>query len=302
MLMPFLFYTLHDVELSGLVLKKPSFVHASDDIKLAYYPYMPDSKPIASLIFYHGAGAWSCAYYQYMATKLAEKNIAVFLVDIRGHGNSEGYRGDAPSEKHVFEDITTMINIVSESNFQTPIILGGHSAGAALVMNYNLFYENPLIKGYFLCAPYLGPHADFLKANDTQYSSFIQKTRLLPLIVYSMSNGWLCAHWKAIWFNYPVFIKQNDPHILDWYTCVMTYALSIANVKTIFEKIKKPLSICIGRDDEQFDAHKVVNYGVACKGQYRFKIVNQANHFAILTDYIDLFVEELKAIILTSDT
>jgi acylglycerol lipase len=81
--------------------KQPLFIKASDGSKLAYYEYMPKS-PKAIILFYHGAGFYSSALYQNFAKELAEKySIGCYLFDIRGHGNSEGTRGDAPSINQV---------------------------------------------------------------------------------------------------------------------------------------------------------------------------------------------------------
>jgi acylglycerol lipase len=112
----------------NVVLDKPQFIKASDGIDLAYYTKFPKSKPVAALIFLHGGGAWSGAGYQYVAKGLSEKyHTAVYLSDIRGHGNSGGPRGDTPSIKQVWNDLTLLIKTVRKDNPEIPLYLGGHS-------------------------------------------------------------------------------------------------------------------------------------------------------------------------------
>ncbi len=123
--------------------KDPAFIKASDGADLAYYSYVPQY-PTAVLIFYHGAGFYSNQLYQYFAKELADKhNIGCFLFDIRGHGNSQGDRGDAPSIKQVWDDITIAINFVSKQHSGIPLYLGGHSSGAGLVLNYSNYHHYP---------------------------------------------------------------------------------------------------------------------------------------------------------------
>jgi acylglycerol lipase len=87
--------------LKSFPVKSPEYIQASDGYNLAYYAFVPEA-PKAMIIFYHGAGFYGSALYQYFAAQFAEKhNIGCYLFDIRGHDNSEGARGDTPSIKQV---------------------------------------------------------------------------------------------------------------------------------------------------------------------------------------------------------
>ncbi|GAB6275516.1 MAG: hypothetical protein SAMD01599839_00560 [Rectinema sp.] len=126
------------------------FINATDGTKLAYYPYIAQN-PIASMVFLHGGGAYSGAGYQYLAASLAEKyNVNVYLVDIRGHGNSEGPRGDSPSVRQVYSDLEVIIKQVEKENFPLPIFLGGHSSGAGLVLNYILISRKNIARNQII--------------------------------------------------------------------------------------------------------------------------------------------------------
>jgi len=53
-------------------------------------------------------------------------------LDLRGHGNSEGRRGDSPNEDTFVKDLQSFYSFVEEQNKDLPIYLGGHSMGAGL--------------------------------------------------------------------------------------------------------------------------------------------------------------------------
>jgi len=95
---------------------EPSFFNASDTLRLAYYPVETVSKPSASVILLHSGGACSTAGYQNTAVDLRDRwNISTYLLDLRGHGNSEGPRGDAPSRRQVRTDIRNFIAKVKKN-------------------------------------------------------------------------------------------------------------------------------------------------------------------------------------------
>jgi pimeloyl-ACP methyl ester carboxylesterase len=290
---PFLFFTLHDEKLTQFKLREPFYITASDSCKLAYYSFLPSKEALVNVIFYHGAGAWSGTYYQYMAEQLAKNDIGVFLVDIRGHGRSQGPRGDAPSTEQVYDDITTTIAIIHNKHPTIPLILGGHSSGAGLLLNYNSFYDNASVDGYFLCAPYLGPYADVYKKHTQKNQQFIKRICTVPLIIHTLSKGWLCSHWKTIFFNYPPAIKKQN-QLLDYYTCAMIGAISPISVQDAFKKIEKPLLLCVGVNDEQFIAQKIIDIASYCNTLYKPINIDGANHFSILTDYTETIAAYLK--------
>ena len=94
---------------SKVGLASPESLTASDGVTLSYRRYAPAS-PRAAVLFYHGGGAHSGAGYQYLGSGLQTQfDTVVFMPDIRGHGASGGPRGDTPSPKQVWADMTTFI-------------------------------------------------------------------------------------------------------------------------------------------------------------------------------------------------
>jgi hypothetical protein len=97
---PFSFEELNSSE--DIPLPPLKYLEAGDRTKLAYREYRPD-QITAVLLFYHGGGAHSTAGYENIGSKLSDEyEIAVITPDLRGHGASEGERGDTPTVEQIF--------------------------------------------------------------------------------------------------------------------------------------------------------------------------------------------------------
>lgn len=246
-----------------IALKAPEFFHASDGLQLAYYSFVP-TNPKAVVVFYHGGGAWSNKLYQYMARELSNMyNIAVYLFDIRGHGNSQGARGDAPSRERVWEDVNNAINFVHERHIHLPLFLSGHSAGGGLLLNHSYWKsaQTKNVKGYILFAPFLGPNTPVVKKYRVSPSRrFVSKVRRWVFALNIISNRILFNHTPAVFFNYTDEQKRNDPLLISSYTCAMALALTPWNVQSIFEHLEHPCALFVGSLDEAFSPEKLVTY------------------------------------------
>jgi len=272
----------------NIILKSPQYIPASDNIKLAYYEFLP-SQPKAIIIFYHGGGAWSNQMYQYMAEQLNNNyDIATYLFDIRGHGNSQGPRGDATSTEQVFHDITSAIDFVSHKHPNCPIFLGGHSSGAGLIINYNDWNNNPKINGSLLLAPFLGPQSKTAYEHNDPSRRFIKHVRFIPLILHALSNGLFFAHTPVIFFNYPVSEKEKDHYLLEYYTNTMAQATTPYDAKKSFTNLNNPYCLLIGELDEQFIPKKVISFKQFAKQTINdnsiSKIIPQSSHLSIVIE------------------
>ncbi len=236
---------------------KPEFLKASDKVDLAYYSFLPKSEPKASLIFYHGGGFWSNRLYQKMAQELTEKfPVAVYLADLRGHGNSGGLRGDAPSAQQVWQDIDDTVRFVKQRHSALPLFLGGHSAGAGVILNYSGWQKSNLVDGYFFVAPFLGGDSGTVQPNQR----FVKNIKIWAIIANVFSGGWLFNHTKAVFFNYPERLIKQDSYILTSYTTAMAIATSPHDAKSLFRKLKKPCALFVADRDEQFIPEKLIAF------------------------------------------
>jgi len=81
-----------------------------------------------SVLIFHGITGYSGPYGPIVAEQLAAAGYDVFGLDIRGHGLSDGRRGDYPSEEALRRDIAeTLVLVRSKSD---RLVVLGHSLGA----------------------------------------------------------------------------------------------------------------------------------------------------------------------------
>jgi alpha-beta hydrolase superfamily lysophospholipase len=218
----------------------PKYFKASDSINLSYYEYQTENTPDQILVFIHGGGACSCLGYQYLAETLSKKyNTKVYLFDMRGHGLSEGERGDAPTKERLWQDISDFIKFVKKDSNNNPIILGGHSSGGGLILNFATWKKREIVNGYVFVSPKLGykSNADRYPFTDDPFA----KAHIGTLILNKISNQLLNAHSIAVEMNYSQEVKSAEPLIVDKYTCTVVNAITPINPEEQFYKIDKPL-------------------------------------------------------------
>lgn len=274
-------------------LEQPSFIPASDGIKLAYYAFLPQ-KPSAIIIFYHGGGLYSNRTYQHIGLSLQKDHqIGSYFVDIRGHGNSEGPRGDAPSANQVLEDISTILAMAKTKFPTVPVYLVGHSSGAGLLLNYSAYEHKKaeLYDGYILLAPYLGPRVGVERPDAPP---FVKSVRVWIYLLNQLFRIPFFQHIGAVFFNYPDELIKQDPLIVTSYSYTMSCATTPNNPALIFEELDKPCTVFIAQDDEQFLPEKIVEFArYNKKSMVTTGIIPQAKHLSILLDGSELIYQAI---------
>ena len=80
-----------------------------------------------SVLIFHGITGYSGPYGPIVAEQLAAAGYDVFGLDLRGHGLSDGRRGDYPSEKVLRKDIAETLALVKPKSDK--LVVMGHSLG-----------------------------------------------------------------------------------------------------------------------------------------------------------------------------
>ncbi len=267
------------VELPG-----PETLTASDGVTLSYRRYSPKA-PRAVVLFYHGGGAHSGAGYQFLGSGLQnEFDIAVYMPDIRGHGASEGPRGDTPNPKQVWKDISTFIKHIHAEFPQLPLFLGGHSSGAGLILNYAAQPNHESIENYIFLSPEFGFRS---KTARPSLAKSFATVNTLPFVINAMSGGLLSGHSRAVQFNYPSELLASDKGLVCSYTVNMANAITPHAPRKQFAKIDRAFGLWIGADDELMLPGKVLAFAdlaISVRAASEVGSISKAKHLSILVN------------------
>ncbi|MGA7861000.1 MAG: alpha/beta fold hydrolase [Thermoplasmata archaeon] len=102
-------------------------VTASDGKIIFVRHWIGSSGTDLAILIFHGITAYSEPYGKLLAEELAGAGFHVFGMDLRGHGRSDGIRGDLPSEERLSKDLCETVASL-KAKFSRVVVLG-HSLG-----------------------------------------------------------------------------------------------------------------------------------------------------------------------------
>ncbi|MFN8125924.1 MAG: alpha/beta hydrolase [Candidatus Nanopelagicales bacterium] len=124
----------------------------ADGASVFWQQWFPDTDPVGVVCLVHGLGEHS-SRYGYVAQRLTDAGLAVYALDLRGHGHSGGTRGDLRVDDAV-ADIAALVAAAQTDYPGLPVILYGHSLGGLLTMTY-VVRRRPDVAGMVASAPAL---------------------------------------------------------------------------------------------------------------------------------------------------
>ncbi len=102
-------------------------VSTSDGRTLFVRRWDSKGEPRASVLIFHGITGYSAPYGPMVAEQLSDSGYEVFGLDLRGHGLSDGRRGDYPSSERLRNDLSETIALVKGKSRK--LLVMGHSLG-----------------------------------------------------------------------------------------------------------------------------------------------------------------------------
>lgn len=115
--------------------------------------YWKPRNPKAVLLTVHGLKDHG-SRYESLGEQLAGHAYAVFALDLRGHGKSEGERAFVRSFDEYLQDLEIFHDRIRHMESGRPVFLFGHSLGGAIALLYTIT-RKPAIAGLLLSAPAL---------------------------------------------------------------------------------------------------------------------------------------------------
>ena len=157
-----------------------------EGVRIFTREWQPAGESRGVVVISHGLNAHS-GLYEWAAQQFTSKGLAVYALDHRGRGHSDGERFFVKRFADWTQDLATFIDIVKTREPGLPVFLLGHSAGGVIACGYALEHQDEIAGlicedfAYQVPAPdivlsivkgisYLAPHAHVFKLKNEEFS------------------------------------------------------------------------------------------------------------------------------------
>lgn len=223
----------------------------SEDGLLIYGESHPVENPRASLLVIHGIGEHSSRYSE-LVKQAHRLRMDVHLMDLRGHGRSQGVRGHFVSMEQIHQDIDTWISHLVDNKSlkqEIPLFLLGHSLGGLIAITYVPKYKKkplyPELAGLCLSSPALGLRWNPLLLLETQLAKRVPPFFKAIQVPTGMNPDHL-SHDKT-----EVKAYREDPLVHGWITpaAFLTMERTMRSLYKLIPSLQIPILFLLsGRD------------------------------------------------------
>lgn len=178
-------------------------LQSADGLKLFVRLWRPATKARGVVAIVPGFNSHS-GYYSWVAGQFASDGLAVYAVDLRGRGKSDGERFFVEKFEDYVEDAAALVTLAKSREPGLPVFLLGHSAGGVVACLFAIEHQNELAGlicesfAFQVPAPdfalavlkglsHVAPHAHVLKLRNEDFSRD-------PKAVDAMNADPLIAH------------------------------------------------------------------------------------------------------------
>jgi acylglycerol lipase len=112
-------------------------------LKIFFRAWRPAGKPKAVVVICHGVNSHG-GQHAWTAGQLIADGYAVYAIDLRGRGKSEGERFYVEDVADYVSDVSELIKIAKQRDPGLPVFLLGHSAGGVVACTYTLDHQKEL--------------------------------------------------------------------------------------------------------------------------------------------------------------
>ncbi|MEP6945572.1 MAG: lysophospholipase [Acidobacteriota bacterium] len=211
------------------------------ELNIFWRSWHPEGSPRGVVAIVPGFNSHS-GYYDWVAEQLTADGLAVYAVDLRGRGKSDGERYYVDTFDEYVSDVSQLVSLASSSEPGLPIFLLGHSAGGVVSCLYAIDNQSQLAGlicesfAFQVPAPdivlsvlkgisHLAPHLHVLPLKNADFSRD-------PAVVEQMNSD-------------PLIAKESQPA-----ETIAAMVRSDEQLKTDFPKITLPLLILHGTGDK----------------------------------------------------
>jgi alpha-beta hydrolase superfamily lysophospholipase len=216
--------------------KEPyELVTTSDGISLFLRKWETQSPSNKAILILHGITAHS-GPYEMFANAISKAGFTAIGLDLRGHGLSDGIRGDYPSKERLINDLVETIAYLKKQ--YSTLLLFGHSLGVltALITKKN---STEKIDGLILLSAGKTVNPGVYKS-----PSVLQKLKILISSIFRPSNPVINYYREGI-------SGLDDPLFNFNYTLRFMRLVSFQDLDFL-EEIECPVILGVGEHDEIF--------------------------------------------------
>jgi acylglycerol lipase len=223
----------------------------ADGFSIFTRSWHPEDKPRGLVIIVPGFNSHS-GYYSWVAEQFVSNGLAVYSLDLRGRGKSDGERFYVKKFYDYVNDVATLVQIVKVNEPELPIFLLGHSAGGVVACLYTLKHQVELaglicesfafqvpapdfVLAVFKSLEHIAPHAHVLRLKNENFS-------LDPKVIEVMNGDPLIAYEAQPTQTLAEMVRADE------------------KLKKEFPKITLPVYILHGTDDKATKPREVNSF------------------------------------------
>ncbi|QMW00678.1 alpha/beta hydrolase [Spirosoma foliorum] len=242
----------------------------SDGVTLFLRRWNPDTiepakKDIAVLLF-HGITAYSGAYNM-AGTPLSAGGYTTFGLDYRGHGLSDGNRGDSPNKERWIADLVESVRYIKKLGYPKVVILG-HSMGVASAILAADAIPNEISGLVLLSGAYEG------KKGVSAQPALFEKAKILASSIFRPS-------YPAVEYYRKGMIVSKDSLFNYRYTLRFVSMLNVKELR-LPKTLTIPVLVGVGDQDELFSIDKVKEfYNLVPGNKKEFLVMKNTTHAKI---------------------
>ncbi|HEX2916438.1 MAG TPA: alpha/beta fold hydrolase [Chloroflexia bacterium] len=147
------------------IFQEKHTILTNDGLKLHMHGWRGSAEPDKVMVIVHGLGGHGAYYHTSVAPYITPNRTALYAPDLRGHGLSEGKRGDIETFQHFQTDITAAVRWARERHPGLPLFLMGESMGTSIAITYAATASTEAQPDYLILvacvvAPTVSPHPE----------------------------------------------------------------------------------------------------------------------------------------------
>jgi alpha-beta hydrolase superfamily lysophospholipase len=187
---------------------KEEQLESAGGLKIFTRSWRPEGRPARGVVvLVHGFNSHS-GYYPWVAEQLVARDLAVYALDLRGRGRSDGERFYVQRFADYVSDVDTLVTRANAREPGLPLFLLGHSAGGVVACIYALEHQAKLAGlisesfAHEVPAPefalavmkglsHVAPHAHVVKLKNDDFSrdaKVIEQMNADPLIAHEAQS------------------------------------------------------------------------------------------------------------------